>query len=296
MKSGLFRVVLKTIKVIVITVVSLLLILFLLPYIMPGTISQKIKSFVNRSIDGKIEFSKARLSFFNHFPSLTLTLYDFSSTGSAPFQNEKLLSAGEIAMGINIAALIRGEIRIDEFYVSDADINVQVNEKGEANYNIYKSSPTSDTSSSGDTTTALKLEKIVIEKSNLVYNDRSSDILINARGLKYKGNGDLSKAIFDLTSRLAIDSFDFYYDGEPYILRRKIRAYLLTSIKTNSLAFEFRNNRLRISRLPLEFNGKYEFLKRGYKMNFDLKSVDAELGDVFTALPPSYQGWLNKVK
>src|SRR4030095_637841 len=194
MKSGLVKVLKKTAKVIVISLVSLLLILFLLPYIMPGTISKKIKSFVNRSIDGKIEFSKARLSFFNHFPSLTLTLYDFSSTGSAPFQNEKLLSAGEIAMGISIPALIRGDITINEFYITGADINVHVNEKGEANYNVYKSQGSSSSAnSSADTTTALKLEKIIIEKSNLVYNDLSSGVLINARELNYSGKGDWSK-------------------------------------------------------------------------------------------------------
>jgi len=297
MKSGLARTIKKTIKVIIISLVSLLLVLFLLPYIMPGTISQKIKSFVNRSIDGKIEFSKARLSFFNHFPSLTLTLYDFSSTGSAPFQNEKLLSAGEIAMGISIPALIRGEITINEFYLTGADINVQVNEKGEANYNVYKSKGSSPSkTSSADTTTALKLEKIVIEKSDLVYNDLSSGILINARELNYSGKGDLSKAIFGLTSHLAIDSFDFYYDGEPYILKRKIQADLITTINTNSLALEFRNNKLKINRLPLEFIGKYEFLGRGYNMNFELKSTNAELADVFTVLPPSYQQWLNKTR
>ena len=130
MNSRLFKVAKKTVKIIVITIVSVVLILFLLPYILPGTISKKIKTFVNRSIDGKIEFSKARLSFFNHFPSLALTLYDFSSTGSAPFQNEKLLSADEVSMGIRIGALLKGEIHIDEFYLSGADINVQVNEKG----------------------------------------------------------------------------------------------------------------------------------------------------------------------
>lgn len=297
MNRGLLRILMKTIKVIVISIVSFLLILFLLPYILPGTISQKIKTFVNRSIDGQIEFSKARLSFFNHFPSLTLTLYNFSSTGSAPFQDEKLLSAGEIAMGIRIPALIRGEIKINEFYISDADINVQVNEKGEANYNVYKSPGSlSDTSSSSDTTTALKLEKIVIERSNLVYNDLSSDILINARELNYSGKGDLSKAIFDLTSHIAIASFDLYYDREPYILKRKIQADLVTRINTNSLAFEFRNNQLKINRLPLEFTGSYEFLSRGDKMNFELKSANVELGDAFTALPPSYQGWLNKTR
>src|SRR5215470_1210674 len=296
MKSGLFRVVLKTIKVIAITIVSLLLILFLLPYIMPATISQKIKTFVNRSIDGKVEFSKARLSFFNHFPSLTLTLYDFSSTGSAPFQNEKLLSAGQIAMGIRIPALLRGEIKINEFYVSNADINVHVNEKGEANYNVYKSSASSNTSSSADTTTHLKLEKIVIEKSNLVYNDLSSDVLIRAQRLNYTGKGDLSKAIFDLTSHISVDSFDFYYAREPYILKRRNRADLVTSINTNSLALEFRNNKLRINKLPIECIGRYEFLKKGYKMNFEFKSVNAELADIFTVLPPSYQGWLGKTR
>src|SRR5689334_5525387 len=297
MKSRLFRIVKKSIKVIVISIVSLLLILFLLPYIMPGTISNKIKSFVNRSIDGKIEFSKARLSFFNHFPSLTLTLYDFSSTGSAPFQNEKLLSAGEIAMGISIPALVRGDININEFYITGADINVHVNEQGQANYNVYKSQGSSSSAnSSADTTTSLKLEKIVIENSDLVYNDLSSGILINARQLNYSGKGDLSKAIFGLTSHISIDSFDFYYDKEPYILKRKLRADLITNINTNSLAFEFRNNKLRLNQLPLEFIGKFEFLDRGYNMNFDLKSADADFEDVFTVLPPSYQRWLSKTR
>ena len=297
MNSSLVRVLKKTVKIVAISIVSLLVILFLLPYVMPGTISQKIKNFVNRSIDGKIEFSKARLSFFNHFPSLTLTLYDFSSTGSAPFQNEKLLSAGEIAMGVSIPALIRGEIKINEFYITGADINVHVNEKGEANYNVYKSAASSSSAnSSADTTTALKLEKIVIEKSDLVYNDLSSGVLINARELNYSGKGDLSKAIFGLTSHLAIDSFDFYYDREPYILKRKLQADLITNINTNSLAFEFRNTRLKVNQLPLDFTGRYEFLERGYNMNFELKSADAEFEDVFTALPPSYQQWLNKTR
>jgi len=60
--------------------------MFALPYFFGDPISKKVKTLVNRSIDGKIEFSKAGLSFFNHFPSFTLKLYDF--TGSAPYQNQ----------------------------------------------------------------------------------------------------------------------------------------------------------------------------------------------------------------
>ncbi len=297
MKGGLIRWIKKLIKIVAITIGSLLLLMFILPHIFPGTILKKIKTYVNHSIDGKVEFSKARLSFFNYFPSLTVTLYDLTSTGSAPYQNETLLSASEVAFGIGIPALIRGDIHINKFFISEATINVMVSENGEANYNIYKHSAESpDTPSSPDTTTAMKIERIEIEKSNLVYNDLSSDVLINAKGLDYSGKGDLSKAIFDLASQLTVDSFDFYYDSEPYVHKKKIHAELVTKVNTNSLAFEFTKNNLRINRLPLEVTGKYEFLSRGYYMNFEITSTDAGLDDIFTILPPSYQDWLRETR
>src|SRR5688572_25366167 len=100
MKMGILHWSKKAAKIIVIMIGSVFLLLFILPYILPGTISKEIKKLVNHSIDGKVEFSKARLSFFKHFPSLTLTLYNFKSTGSAPYQDETLLAAGEVAFGI----------------------------------------------------------------------------------------------------------------------------------------------------------------------------------------------------
>jgi len=298
MKMGIYRRVKKAAKIIGITIGSILLLMFLLPYILPGTISKEIKKLVNHSIDGNVEFSKARLSFFKHFPSLTLTLYDFKSTGSAPYQDETLLSANEVAFGIRIIPLIKGNIHVNEFFITDANFNVHVNEKGEANYNVYRSSvsSSSNTTSAPDTTTALQIEKIVIENSRLVYNDLSSAILINAKGLNYSGKGDLSKAIFDLSSHITIDSFDLHYDKEPYIQKKRINADLVTKVNTNSLAFEFEKNKLRINRLPLEVTGSYEFLSRGYKMNFDVASPGASLADVFTVLPTSYQGRLKNTR
>src|SRR4030095_2561657 len=287
----------KTIKIILITGVSIIVLMFLLPYLMPDTISRKLKELVNNSIEGKVEFSKARLSFFKHFPSLTLSLYDFSSTGSAPYKDNTLLKAGEVAFGIRIPALIQGDINVNEFFISDATINVLVDEKGNANYNVYKNSGEKiDTASSPDTTTSLKIEKLIIKRSTLIYDDHSVGLKIDARGFNYAGNGDLTKAIFDLYSEIKIDSFDLSFDNEPYIKNKRIDAELVTRINTSSLAFEFRRNRLHINRLPLEANGTYEFLKRGQKMNFQIHSVDAGLDDVFSVIPPSYQGWLKDTK
>ncbi|MET0462507.1 MAG: AsmA family protein [Chitinophagaceae bacterium] len=296
MKRTLKKILLKTVKITGISIVSLIALLFLLPYILPNTISDKVKQLVNRSINGEVNFSKARLTFFNHFPALTMTLQDFSLKGSAPFQTDTLLAANEVAFGINIFSLIKGDIEVDQFFITEGNIHVKVNEKGEANYNVYQSSPSSDTStnSAGDTTAALKIEKIVIEKTDLRYDDLSSAILINAQGLDYTGRGDLSKAIFDLKSHLTVKKFDLYYDRYPYIMQKKIDADLLTSINTNSLALRFPKNTLHINRLPMDFKGSFDFVEGGYDMNFQISTAAADLDDVMTALPPQYQGWLEK--
>jgi AsmA protein len=286
----------RTLKVTLAVIFSLLLILFFLPIVFPGAVVDRVKTWANSSLDGELNFTKVRLSFFNHFPSLTATLYDASLKGSAPFKQDTLVAADEIALGINIASLFGGRIDIDKIFVSNALLNVLVNEKGEANYNVYVSKK-SNTKKTNDTTgTALRLEKINIEDTRFIYNDRSIGMLIDAKGFNYKGSGDLSKDIFDLHSRARIDSLNFTIGNEPYLMHKKVNANLVTKINTNSLAFIFERNRLRINRLPVNFSGKLDFLQTGYDMDFTVSSKKSDLEDVVSSLPPQYLKWLEETK
>ncbi len=298
MKFSPGRILLKVLKIIGIVIISFLLLMFIIPYVLPNTIQKEIKKLGNQSINGEINFSGVKLSFFKHFPSLTLTLTDFSLKGAAPFQNDTLLSAQELALGLDLKALLKNEITVNKFFFTDALINIQVNEKGEANYNVYKSRSGKSTavSSSDSSSASLRIENINIEKGRLVYNDESAGLLIKGKGLNYSGECDLSKAIFDLGSHLKIDSFDFYYEKQPYVVQKRMDAKLITKINTNSLALVFEKNDLQINDLPVQVTGRFDFLENGYDMDFKLKSSEADLHDVFTALPPQYQSWLSKTK
>src|SRR5450631_4171472 len=72
MKSYLARLSLKFLKIGGIVVGALLLLMFLLPYLFPGFVSQKIRDWAKGSVRTELKFSAARLSFFKHFPALTL--------------------------------------------------------------------------------------------------------------------------------------------------------------------------------------------------------------------------------
>ncbi len=286
---------LKALKISIATIFILLLLMFLFPIVFPGKIAQEVKLFANEKLEGELNFSEANLSFFNHFPSLTLTLKNFKLNGSAPFKNETLISANEIAFGINIKTLIfDSQVKIDKIFLSNALMNVKVNEQGEANYNVYVSEKSK--TPKDDSNTSLKLEKIDIRNSHLVYDDKSTKILIDAKGFNYVGKGALDQAIFDIYTEANIDSLNLTYDKETYLKNKKVKADLITKINTNSFAFIFQQNNLKINKLPVQFTGRFDFLKNGYDMDFKIDSKDSKLNDFFTALPPQYVTWLEKTK
>ncbi len=275
-------------------IVFLLVLMFLIPYLFPGFISDKIKKWSNEAIETKLEFSKARLSFFNHFPSLTLTLYDVSLTGSAPFNNDTLVAANEIALGVDLSSVFSKTVRIDEIYVTRGNIKILVSEDGKPNYNIYKSGNSKQSAAADTGSATLKIARIQIEDCAFLYNDQSIPFLVKASNFNYLGKGKLSEAVFSLKSKISMEAVDLQYDGEPYLTDKKLEATLRTRINTNSLELDFRKNDLKINQLPVSFKGVFYFLKNGYRMDFNASTGNTKLEYLFTALPPAYVKWLNK--
>jgi len=296
MKTSVKTIALKTLKWLGIAILSILLLLYLLPLLFPGTVATEVKKLANKSLDSKLDFSNSKLSFFTHFPSLTVSLDDLSLTGSAPFSNDTLLKAKQVAFGINLKRLLfDNEVKIDELYVSDAFVNVIVNQKGQANYNIYVA-PKDQPKDSTEEGTAIRLDRIDFENCHIKYNDRSAKILVDAHGFNYVGKGDLSEDVFDLRTDASIDSIDFYYDRVPYLKKKELHADLITRINTNALSFILQKNELRINELPVEFTGFFTILKDGYNIDIDAASKNTTLDDLFSILPPQYLSWMEDTK
>lgn len=288
----------KFLKITGITIAVILFLLFIIPLLFPGKIASEVKKIANERLDTKLDFTKSKLSFFTHFPSLTVSLDELSLTGSKPFSNDTLLKADQVAFGIDIKRLLfDNEVKINKLYVSDALINVMVNEKGQANYNIYvapeKRKEEKDAPEEG---TAIRLERIDLENCHVKYNDRSAKILVDAKGFNYVGKGNLSEDIFDLATDAKIDNLDFFYDRTGYVRKKEVRAELITRINTNSLSFILQKNELRINKLPLKFTGLFTILRDGYKIDIKALSENTTVKDLLSVMPPEYLTWLEKTE
>lgn len=289
------KIITKTLKITGVFIISILVFIIVFPMLFPDYVEGKIKQLANNNLKGELSFTKANLSFFSHFPSLTLDLNDFLLKGSEPFKNDTLVAAKQISLGINVKSLIFSKaVDIDGIYVDNALVNIKVNKNGGANYNVYVSE--NEDVDTEESSANVKLKRIKITDTHLIYDDASTEILIDANGFNYLGKGDLDEAVFDLRTQAQIESFDFRFAGEQYLKNKKVNAKLITQINTNSLSFVFDQNNLKINQLPVDFKGKLDFLSNGYNLDFVVKSEKSQLHDFFTALPPQYVTWLEKTQ
>ncbi len=292
----LVRIPLKLLKFILITLFILFGILLSLPYLFPDHISKQVRNWANKSIETELAFSRIHLSFFEHFPSLSLTLQDVTLKGSAPFEKDTLIAAKKVSLGVNLLSLLGSSVKINEIYLTDGRINVMVDKTGSPNYNVYSATTPKGTTKENITdtsSTSLKLEKIQIENCSLVYDDASIPIKITSSQLDYTGKGDLNKLVFDLKSRIQMKDVSLSFDNEDYIINKQLRARLITKVNTGSLQLVFEKNNVRINELPVRFKGRFDFLSNGYYMDFDLATRKATFKQLFTALPPAAVQWLN---
>lgn len=286
------KLVLRISKWVGIVVVSILFLMFIIPLLFPGTISDQVKKVANKNLAGELEFRRTRLTFFRHFPSLTVSVDDLLLKGSAPFQADTLLAAKEVAAGINLKNLIfDGEVKIDEIYVTDAYASVFINSKGQANYNVFVSSPSKTPKDTTEQGTSIKVDLIKFKNCHIKYNDHSAKVLVDAKGLNYEGQGGLSEDIFDLKTDLNIDQLDFSLNRIYYAKQKSLHADLITRINTNALTLVLRKNELRINDLPLKFNGFVSILKDGYDLDIKAASENTTIRDMISVLPPQYLDW-----
>ncbi|MFC4213041.1 AsmA-like C-terminal region-containing protein [Pedobacter lithocola] len=287
----------KALKWLGIFVAFILLLMFLIPLLFPGTISKQVKVFANKHLAGKLDYKKTHLTFFRHFPSLTVSVDDLILYGSKPFITDTLLSAKEVAAGINLKSLIfDGEVKIDEIYVGDAYANIFVNSKGVANYNVYVSGPAKSSKDTTEKGTSIRLDLIKFRNWHIKYNDHSAKILLDAQGLDYTGKGGLSEDIFDLKTDLEINKLDFSLNDIYYAQQKFLHADLITRINTNALTLVLRKNELRINDLPLKFNGWVSVLKEGYDLDINAASENTTISDMISVLPPQYLDWAKDTK
>src|SRR5829696_458450 len=134
-------------KTILIILLCLVIVAFAAPYLFKDKIITKVKSEINKNLNARVNFADADLSFFRHFPRVSLALDSLYVTGTGEFATDTLISAEQIDVALNLPSVIRGDhMEIHSVTLESPRIHAIVSKDGVANWDIMKEDPdTADT-------------------------------------------------------------------------------------------------------------------------------------------------------
>src|SRR5687767_3830246 len=167
----------KIAKITGITLGALIVILFIAPFIFKGKIIAIAKEQINKNINANVDFKDLSLSFFRHFPRVSVALEELQVVGTDIFAKDTLISAKEIDVAVNLFSVIGGKnMKIYSVNIDQPRIHAIVTKEGKANWDIAK--PDTAAAAAADTAAAspfqMNLHHYAIKNAYVKYDDATT--------------------------------------------------------------------------------------------------------------------------
>ena len=268
-----------------------------IPYFFSDQIKAKIEKSINESVNAKVNFAAADLSFFNSFPQASVKISKMTIINKAPFLGDTLVAFDELNLKMSIKELFKAEnepINIEGISSTNGLINIIFNDAGIGNYDIALKNK-AQTDSEKSKPLNLKINNYELENFKFKFTDRGSKIKMVLDSINHTGKGDFAKDILDLdTKSTATISLD--KDKLNYMKRIKISLDAVLGIDLKNSKYTFKENKAKINELPLEFSGFIQLVDAGQLYDLVFKTPTSSFKNFLGLIPGAYASKIADVK
>ncbi|HEY1200156.1 MAG TPA: AsmA family protein, partial [Niastella sp.] len=290
----------KIAKITGISLAVILLILFVAPFIFKGKIISIAKEQINKNINARVDFKDLSLSFFRHFPRVSVALEELQVVGTDVFAKDTLISAKEIDVAVNLFSVIGGKnMKIYSVNIDEPRIHVIVNKDGKANYDIAK--PDTAAATPADTTAAspfqMNLQHYAIKNAYISYNDATMGMSTELVNFTHEGSGDFTSDLFTLKTNTTADAITFSYGGIPYLNKTKTSIDLDVEVDTKNSKYTWKTDEIALNDLKLATAGFFQLVNDStYNMDIAFNAPSTEFKSILSLIPAVYAQDFEKIK
>ncbi|WP_298521020.1 AsmA family protein [uncultured Kordia sp.] len=283
-----------------ITLLILIIALIATPYIFKDKIIAMVKESINESVNARVDFADADISFWRNFPKASIILTDVEVINNAPFENDTLFYGKEVSVTTGIGELFKGKneaIQIYSFTIDHGKINIEVDEGGNANYDIAKPSETPETTEASEETSdfKLKIDNYHILDTDIKYHDSKSKTYLTVENLQHEGFGDFSLETSELeTTTNALVSFAL--EDMHYINKQQIALDAVIGMDLVNGKYTFLENEALINQLPLKFDGFVQINPDSQEIDLELQTPSSDFKNFLAVIPEAYAKNISDVK
>ena len=286
----------KTFKIISISIGIIILLMLLLPILFKGKIKDQIQGEINSNLNASVSFGKIGLSFFSHFPDLTLRVKDLIIVGTDEFRQDTLAGIPALSLTINLRSVIRGsEYEVKRIHLDSPRILLKVSKDGKVNWDIVKPSETADSTVS-PSNFKVQLKKIMITDADFIYDDAEIPMYFEVNELSGELSGDMTADITNLDIDAMANAVTAEYDGIRYL--SAVKAQLVTNLSSDlaKWVFTFKDASLMLNDLHLFAGGYFAMPEDGYDMDISFSAKENTFRSFLSLVPAIFSKEFGSVK
>lgn len=289
----------KILRILGITLLVLLVLLFTAPYLFKDKIAKIVKEQINKNVAAKVDFTDLSLSFFRNFPKASVVLEGLQVTGPEPFLKDTLISAKELMAAVDLFSLFGDQIRVTKVSIDQPRIHALVNKEGKANWDIMLPDTTTQTPEQPEAPSSFKLnlQKYAISNGYVQYSDATTGMSTEITNLNHEGSGDFTSDHFKLSTGTSADEVTFTYGGIPYLARTKTNIDLDIDIDNKSSRYTFNTEEIALNDLKIAADGFFQLVNDStYNMDIKFKAPSTDFKSILSLIPAVYANDFAKVK
>jgi hypothetical protein len=273
-----------------ISVLILLILLIVAPFIFKKQIVQLVKDTVNEQLNAKVDFGEFDLTLISTFPNFSLSVDSLSVANVGDFEGDTLLSAVNLTVGLDLMSVIKGEeYKINTISINKPRIQALVLKNGKSNWDITKpSTDTEKTDTSAATSFKMTLKKFEIKNGYILYDDASLDVKTELVNMNHTLKGDFTQDHFLLETLTEIEKFSVTYGGIKYLNNVKTVAKADIDADMPNFKFTFKENKFTLNELTLGLDGFFAMPKEDMDMDLKFTANQTEFKNILSLVPGVY--------
>ncbi|MBA2458529.1 MAG: AsmA family protein, partial [Gemmatimonadales bacterium] len=160
--------------------VLLLALLIVLPLLFQDRIAQRARTEVNRTLNARVDWRDAGLTFFRDFPNLTLRLDDLTAVGVGRFERDTLASIRHLGVALDLPSVLGSvlgggkPIVVRSIELDQPRLSLIKLEDGTANWDITKKTPETQPQAESQSPMAMSLRRFEIRDAAVAFDNRQA--------------------------------------------------------------------------------------------------------------------------
>ena len=276
----------------IVLVVGLLVVL---PLLFRDRIEQRVKTEVNRSVNARVEWRDAGLTFFRNFPDLTLRLNDLTVAGIGRFQGDTLASIRHLGVALDLFSVLRSTlggggapIVVRSVELDQPRLSLVKLEDGTASWDITKETPEAQAQPQASKPVAINLRRFEIVDGAVAFDNRQAGLKATLVGYDQSLSGDFSQDQVGISTRAGSDQVSVTFAGIPYLNRVKLDLDADVQADLARKSFTLGDTELRLNDLRLAASGSASTIGKDIGLDLAFEAPSTEFRHILSLVPAIY--------